>query len=132
MSVLDDTLSGREAYVKKGAVVMLVTPTDRRLRDLPQYTTWVIVDRLSDFRGPRSGYIQLPNHVWWNGDNRFNMDDLDDVHTAYPAILREAATENDLIKHINLDLFLHVWPELILPDRLKQLWISIHPVLATA
>ena len=81
--------------VRKG-VVMIVQPVTSRPRDLPQYCTWVVVDDLHELRGPRTGYLTLPNHLWWNSHSAFCLGNADEVYTAYRSILREAVAEKDL------------------------------------
>jgi len=110
---------------------MIVTPAVRHVSDLPQYTTWVVVDALDDLVGPDHGVLTLPGNLWWSGNPSFDLDDPAEVRTAYPAILREAVTEEDLTRHVNLGLLLHHWSGLLLPDRLRGLWEAAHPQLTT-
>jgi hypothetical protein len=109
---------------------MWVTPPLLGPTDLPQYTTWYVIDDLRGLRGPGAGWLELPNHLWWNGHPRFSLDDPDQVRAAYRAVLREAVCEEDLTLHINRDLLVENWPYLLLPKPLQRLWAEAHPELS--
>jgi hypothetical protein len=73
--------------------------------------------------------MELPNRLWWNPHPRFWLDDRDQVRAAYRAVLREAASEDDLVHYINRDLLIATWSRLFLPERLRDLWVGVHPEL---
>ena len=84
---------------------------------------------LDALRGPESGVLSLPQHVYWGPDPNADLSTLAGVTKAYQAILREGAgdTQEQLL---NKALLLRSWGELLLPVRVRALWEGAFPELA--
>jgi hypothetical protein len=50
----------------------------------------------------------------------------------YQTVLREAGRPEDLTTHLNGDLLVALWPELYLPQGVRQAWEDQHPALRAA
>ncbi|PMC75908.1 transcriptional regulator [Brachybacterium sp. UMB0905] len=95
--------------------------TDQRVRfrDIKPYS---IVDSLDELTGPSTGCATLPVDVHWSGpQSTFNLQDREDLQRAYQSILSNGRPEH-LVKFINKDPLLAVWPILALDRRVLDLW----------
>jgi hypothetical protein len=97
-------------------------------RDLKPYD---VPDRLDDLRGPNDGRMELPLNVYWGPEAIVDLDTPGGVVKAYQAALREGRVA-DQVELLNRDLLVKIWPELLLPVRLRDLWESRFPELAVA
>ena len=91
--------------------------------DMPEF--------LEDLRGPSSGQMTLPINVYWGPWSIVDLDIHSDVVKAYQATLREGRV-GDQVTLLNRDLLVRIWPELMLPARVRQLWESRFPELSVA
>jgi hypothetical protein len=96
-------------------------------RDIKPYDA---PDRLEHLQGPRSGLLDLPINVYWGPRHTFDLDNQSDVIQTYQAALREGRVidQETLLNH---ELLLEIWPELMLPVRVRKLWETRFPELAT-
>ena len=84
---------------------------------------------LDDLRGPRDGELVLPHHIHWGPRREVNLSREGDVLTAYQATISEGMVA-DQVTILNRSLLLELWPELILSNRVRNLWESRFPELA--
>lgn len=105
-------------------------PEDARVfyRDIKPYEAPAQLDEL---HGPHHGHVQLPINVYWGPAYTFDLANESDVVEAYQATLREGRTI-DQVELLNRDLLVTVWPELLLPVRVRSLWEGRFPELAAA
>lgn len=106
------------------------TPPDPRVffRDVKPYA---IVDSLDELRGPPDGLVDLPHSVLWApGGGTVDLDEAGGTALAYQAVLAEGGIA-DLVRVLNRERLLAVWPELMLPVRVRDLWESRFPALRT-
>lgn len=104
--------------------------TDERvfLRDVKPYA---IVDHLEQLRGPVGGVIELTHSVLWSpGGTSVDLDEPGGRGLAYRAVLAEG-TVDDLEQVLNRDQLIAVWPDLLLPHRVRVLWETRFPQLST-
>ncbi|GAA3707381.1 hypothetical protein GCM10022204_26620 [Microlunatus aurantiacus] len=97
------------------------TPSDGRVffRDIKPYA---IVDDLNQLRGPASGVVKLPHSVLWAPSGAgIDLDEPGGRGLAYRAVLAEGTVE-DLVQILNRDQLIVVWPELLLPRRVSEMW----------
>jgi hypothetical protein len=85
--------------------------------------------KLDDLRGPRDGAFVLPHHLHWGPCRDVNLSREGDVLTAYQATISEGMVA-DQVTILNRSLLLELWPELILSNRVRNLWESRFPELA--
>jgi hypothetical protein len=97
-------------------------------RDIKPYD---VPARLQDLHGPAHGTVTLPLNVYWGPDPDADLDSLAGITKAYQAALREGRTE-DLEQIVNANRLTEVWDELLLPARVRTLWESRFPELASA
>jgi hypothetical protein len=104
-------------------------PRDTRVfyRDIKPYDA---PDRLEQLQGPRSGLLEVPINVYWGPRHTFDLNNESDVIQTYQAALREGRVidQETLLNH---ELLLEVWPELMLPVRVRELWKTRFSELAT-
>ena len=90
-------------------------------RDVKPYA---VVDALEQLDGPGGGVVELSHSVLWApGGGRVDLDRPGELRMAYRAVLNEGTVE-DLVQVLNRDRLVAVWPELLLPFRVRDLWES--------
>ena len=98
-------------------------------RDVKPYA---IVADLAQLRGPAGGVVELSHSVLWAPGGPFvDLDEPGGVGLAYRAVLAEGTVE-DLAQVLNRDRLIEVWPELMLPRRVRAMWEARFPALQTA
>jgi hypothetical protein len=85
---------------------------------------------LSDLRGPGSGTMQLPLHLFWSAtDGRFSLDDPAERREVYQIVLSEARRPGDLAAFLHGGTLTGLWPGLFLPRLVRRAWEDQHPAL---
>jgi hypothetical protein len=98
-------------------------------RDVKPYA---IVDSLDQLRGPARGTVELSHSVLWAPvGGLVDLDRPGVLRMAYRAVLNEGTVE-DLVRVINPDVLIAVWPELLLPLRVLAMWESRFPELRSS
>ena len=87
--------------------------------------------QLGELRGPPAGRSGWPINVYWGPNREVDLDSESDVIKAYQANLREGCVV-DQVEILNRDLLVQIWPELILPVRVRELWENRFPELAAS
>ena len=95
-------------------------------RDIKPYDA---PERLDDLHGPHGGRLELPLNVYWGPEATVDLDSLGGVVKAYQATLREGRVV-DQVEVLNRDRLIEIWPELMLPIRVRDLWENRFPELA--
>lgn len=98
-------------------------------RDVKPYA---IVDNLDQLRGPAGGVVELSHSVLWApGGPYVDLDEPGGRGLAYRAVLAEGTVE-DLVQVLHRDQLVAVWPELLLPRRVRAMWEARFPELQPA
>lgn len=98
-------------------------------RDVKPYA---IVDRLDQLRGPAGGTVELSHSVLWApGGGLVDLDRPGELRMTYRAVLNEGTVE-DLVRVLNRDVLIAVWPELLLPLRVLTMWETRFPELRSS
>lgn len=110
-----------------------VSPTPRGgrvfFREIKPYA---IVTDLGQLRGPAGGVVELSRSVRWAPGGRcVDLDEPGGRGLAYRAVLAEGTVE-DLVQVLNRDQLVLVWPELLLPHRVREMWETRFPELRPA
>ncbi|MCL2137711.1 MAG: hypothetical protein FWH40_09415 [Coriobacteriia bacterium] len=88
--------------------------------DIKPYYAPICIDTL---QGPESGFLKLPIDIYWGPERIFNLSHRSSLHSAYRTILAESDIEG-LNQYINGEILKSIWDDLILPERLVDLWES--------
>jgi hypothetical protein len=68
------------------------------------------------------GPVRLPLHLNWSQPGReFDLSDRGQRARAYEIVLREGAPD-DIREHVDCVLLAELWPDLVLPSRLRSAW----------
>jgi len=95
-------------------------------RDVKPYE---VPDDLDTLQGPTGGEVVLSHSVLWSpGGGRVNLDRPGQRALAYRAVLSEG-TVADQRAVLNKALLLEVWPDLMLPRRVREMWEARFPEL---
>jgi hypothetical protein len=98
-------------------------------RDVKPYA---IVDHLDQLRGPSAGMVEVSHSVLWApGGGHVDLDRPGVLRMVYRAVLNEGSVE-DLVRVLNRDVLITVWPELLLPLRVPEMWESRFPELRSS
>ena len=93
----------------------------------------VVVASLADLRGPAEGTVELPIWLFWSSpDHTFDLGDPDMRRWLYQTVLREAGRPEDLTTYLDGDTLIALWPELYLPEGVRQAWEDQHQALRAA
>lgn len=76
---------------------------------------------LAELAGPAQGTVALPRNVYWGPWPEAHLGIESDVLKAYEALLREGRA-SDQKALMNRELLLKVWPQLVVPERVRDLW----------
>lgn len=104
-------------------------PAGSRYADQQPY---VVADLLENLRGPTSGVVSLDRRLDWSGRARYDLGSPRRLASMYETVLREAATPDDLAQWLDGATLLRLWPSLVLPPQVRQLWEARVPDLASA
>jgi hypothetical protein len=83
---------------------------------------YVIADSLDELTGPTSGVVELPKHLDWSEQGRYQLDDVRELSLMYERVLREAMNVDDLRRFLNGRMLRQVWHQMFLPTRVRDLW----------
>jgi len=95
------------------------------MRDVKPYFA---PETFQQLRGPAGGQLELPNHVHWGPERIVDLDTDGGILKAYEAVLQEGSID-DQVAILNGDRLLELWPELVVPVRVRVLWESRFPQL---
>ena len=88
----------------------------------------IVVTDLASLRGPAAGTVELPLRLFWSSPDRtFDLDKP--FMRLYQTVLREASRPEDLIRDLDRQTLISLWPGLHLPRGVRQAWEEHHPVL---
>ena len=100
---------------------------------VPSRAAAVVAASLADLRGPAEGTVELPIWLFWSSpDHTFDLGDQDMRRWLYQIVLREAGSPEDLTAYLDGDTLIALWPDLYLPEGVRQAWEERHPVLRAA
>lgn len=88
-------------------------------------------ERLSDLRGPETGFLDLPLTVYWGPDRHYPIHNDALRMTAYQEILNRASVE-ELCRFVNENTLRRLWKDIPLPTRVRVLWETKFPELTHA
>lgn len=93
----------------------------------------LVAARLADLRGPVSGVVELPLHLFWSSlDRSFDLSDPVTLGLMYEKVLCQARSLGELVSYLDGGTLTAVWPGLILPRDVRQAWEARHPGLRRA
>jgi hypothetical protein len=96
------------------------------------YTKPVVVpDHLDTLTGPTTGVVDLPRHLKWSGNARYDLGQPGRIADLYRTVLNEAATPEDLSRFLDRDALLNLWSTMWLPIALRRQWEERFPELTS-
>jgi len=115
-------------------------PLQRRLRDTGNVSAmgyaavrpYTVPDTLDELTGPTSGVVELPGHLDWGPRREYDLDDFSDSRLLYMRVIRESTRVEDLRRFLNAQVLTRLWPQLVLPARVRALWQDRFPSLGRA
>jgi Phage integrase family len=93
---------------------------------------YTVPDTLEELTGPTGGVVELPGHLDWGPRRVYNLDDFSDTRLLYMRVIRESTHVEDLRRFLNAQVLMHLWPQLVLPPRVRALWEDRFPSLGRA
>jgi hypothetical protein len=90
-----------------------------------------VPESLWELHGPTDGVVKLPVYLDWSADSNYNLSSPVELRSMYETVLSEATGEHDLFEHIDRNTLLALWPELVLPRRVRAAWEGAFPELAS-
>ena len=92
-----------------------------------------MVSDLASLRGPSRGTVELPLRLYWSGPSPvFDLEDPGHAALAVPDRAAGASRPEDVTSYLDRDTLIGVWPELHLPEGVRQAWEEHRPQLRAA
>ena len=89
----------------------------------------VLPEKLSLLRGPVAGIVELPVHLQWSGNRRYDLDSPGRFVDLYRTVINEAASPTDLYEFLNEAALMRLWPSMWLPVSVRGAWEDHFPQL---
>jgi hypothetical protein len=93
---------------------------------------YTVPDTLDELTGPTTGVVELPGHLDWGPRRTYNLEDFSDSRLLYMRVIRESTHVEDLRRFLNAQVLTRLWPQLVLPPRVRALWQDRFPSLDRA
>src|SRR5437667_4551662 len=93
---------------------------------------YVVAEQLDDLHGPTTGVVELDHSLDWSARVRYDLDNPRRFARMYETVLREASSFEDLARWLDGATLVRIWPTLVLPHRMRELWEARFPELMTA
>ena len=103
-----------------------------RLAPYDQRRPWTVPDSLDELTGPTGGVVELPNHLDWSEQRRYDLSDPAQLGLMYEVVIREAMTVEDLRRYLHGPTLRSIWRRIFLPRPVRALWESRLPGLRAA
>jgi hypothetical protein len=91
---------------------------------------YAVVGSLADLHGPTAGTVVLDRRLDWSGRAQYDLANPRRLATLYETVLREATGPEDLARWLDGATLVRLWPELVLPPQVRQLWEARFPQFA--
>jgi len=88
-----------------------------------------VPDDLALLRGPVTGVVELPGHLQWSGNARYDLDAPGRIVDLYRTVINEAARPADLHMYLNEAVLVRLWPDMWLPRATRSAWEDRFPRL---
>jgi hypothetical protein len=93
----------------------------------------LVVTDLNSLHGPSQCTPELPSRLYWSGPSPdFELGELYLRRWLHQIVLRKASRPDDPIRYLHRDTLIAVWPNLRLPQGVRQAWEERHPQLRAA
>ena len=92
---------------------------------------YLVPGSLEGLHGPSTGTVQLPIHLDWGPDRRYEAGDDASCRTLYQLTLQNSGSADEMANILNPDRLIALWPSMRLPARCRQLWNAAFPQLPT-
>jgi hypothetical protein len=73
--------------------------------------------------------VELDRRLDWSGRARYDLDNPRRLASMYETVLREATVPGDLIRWLDGPTLVRLWPALVLPHQVRQMWEARFPEL---
>ncbi|MEU7943315.1 hypothetical protein AB0C50_01375 [Micromonospora taraxaci] len=89
----------------------------------------VVPETLDRLRGPTAGVVELPRHLKWSGNPRYDLAQPGRIGDFYRTVLNEAARPADIHDYVSRDALIRIWPSMRLPQAVRLAWEERFPEL---
>jgi hypothetical protein len=90
---------------------------------------YLVPKALEDLKGPASGVREVPIHLDWGPDRRYDVADDASCAMLYQLTLQNSGSIEEMGDILNAGRLVGLWPSMRLPDRCRQLWEASFPQL---
>ena len=92
---------------------------------------YVVAMDLAALHGPVAGEVQLDRRLNWSDRAVYDLDNPRRLASMYETVLREATAAEELEAWLDGPTLVRLWPDLVLPPQVRQLWETRFPHLVT-
>jgi hypothetical protein len=93
---------------------------------------WTVPGSLDELSGPTHGVVELPIHLDWSEQRRYDLDRPAELGLMYEVVIRESMSVEDLARYLDRDTLRTVWRRIFLPRTVRRLWEERFPELRPA
>ncbi|MFY1632502.1 hypothetical protein ACN27F_04310 [Solwaraspora sp. WMMB335] len=93
---------------------------------------YTVPGSLEELTGPTKGVVELPLHLDWSEQGRYDLSDARQRNLMYERVIRESTQVEDLRTYLHGPTLRRVWHQLWLPRRVRWLWESRFQTLVGA
>jgi hypothetical protein len=90
---------------------------------------YAVAGSFDELHGPTGGTVVLDRRLDWSGRALFDLANPRRLASMYETVLREATSPEDLARWLDGSTLVRLWPELVLPPQVRQLWEARFPQL---
>jgi hypothetical protein len=113
--------------VRAGLREYVYGPEDRHT--IADSLVYLVPKALEDLKGPASGVVEVPIHLDWGPDRRYDVADDAACVALYQLTLQNSGSLEEMGGIVNAGRLVGLWPSMRLPDRCRELWESTFPQL---
>ena len=113
--------------VRAGLREYVYGPEDRHT--IADSLVYLVPNALDDLKGPVAGVVELPIHLDWGPDRRYDVADDASCAMLYQLTLQNSGSIDEMASIVNGGRLVGLWPSMRLADRCRQLWETSFPRL---
>ena len=91
---------------------------------------YIVAESLAGLQGPTQGVVSLDHRLDWSGRAQYDLDKPRRLASMYETVVREACSQDDLVKWLDTPTLIRLWADLVLPPQVRAGWEARFPELA--
>ncbi|MCZ9881670.1 hypothetical protein [Arthrobacter sp. B2a2-09] len=106
-----------------------VAARDKHRHTIADSFVYLVPNAFNDLHGPADGTVELPLHLDWGPERRYNVDDDGSCSVLYQLTMQNSGSIEEICRIVHAGRLMALWPTMILPAGCRQLWETTFPQL---